>query len=261
MNQTAPSDAHDDVVGAVEALALVAVGDHRDRAVVLGALDAPGAVRAAHEPALAVDRVAVGVARRRAEDADVAGGLVPAQHPVVGDVAPDQVAPGREVGRPLGPAAALEQLLDARARAHEAPEALVEDLVLVRSQGCGPPQTSSRKTISVASRATRAELEDAGVAARALRVARGDLLEQLVHGELVLAQRAERLAAGVQVAALGQRDQLLELGLDRLGLGLGGLDALVLDDLLAEVRQQRLAVRGAAAELVAGLLVAHRGGS
>jgi hypothetical protein len=49
-----------------------------------------------------------------------------------------------------------------------------------------------------------------------------------VHGELVLAERAERLPAGVQVAALGQGDELLELGLDRLGLGLGGLDALVL---------------------------------
>ena len=143
--------AHDDVVGAVQALAVEAVGDRRDRAVVLGALDAPGAVRAAHQPSLAVDGVAVGVARRRAEDADVAGGLVPAQDAVVGDVAPHQVAAGREVGRALGPAGALEELLDARARAHEAPEALVEDLVLVRSQGCGPPQTSSRKTISVAS--------------------------------------------------------------------------------------------------------------
>jgi hypothetical protein len=53
-----------------------------------------------------------------------------------------------------------------------------------------------------------------------------------VHGELVLAKGAERLPAGVQVAALGQGDELLELGLDRLGLGLRRLDALVLDDLL-----------------------------
>ena len=90
--------------------------------------------------------------------------------------------------------------------------------------------------------ATRAELEDAGVAAGPLRVARSDLLEQLVDGELVLPQRAERLPAGVEVAALGQRDQLLDLGLDGLGLRLGGLDPLVLDDLLAEVRQQRLAM-------------------
>ena len=92
--------------------------------------------------------------------------------------------------------------------------------------------------------ATRTELEDAGVAARPLRVARSDLLEQLVDGELVLAERRQRLAPGVQVAALGERDQLLDLGLDGLGLGLGRLDPLVLDDLLAEVAQQRLAVRG-----------------
>jgi hypothetical protein len=98
---------HDDVVGAVEALAVVAVGDDGDRAVVLGALDAPGALRAAHEAPLAIDRVAVGVARRRAEDADGPGRLVPAQDAVVGDVAPDEVAPRREVGGALGPAAAL----------------------------------------------------------------------------------------------------------------------------------------------------------
>src|SRR6476620_8617498 len=104
---------------------------------------------------------------------------------------------------------------------------------------------------------TRTELEDAGVAAGALRVAGRHLLEELVHGELVLAERAEGLAAGMQVAAPRKRDQLLDLGLDRLGLGLGGLDPLMLDDLLAEVREQRLAVRCVAGELVAGLWVAQ----
>src|SRR5688500_14949318 len=71
-------------------------------------------------------------------------------------------------------------------------------------------------------RPARPELDDPRVAAVAVRVARGDLLEQLVDEELVLAQLREGLAAGVQVAALGQRDQLLELWLDRLGLRLGG---------------------------------------
>src|SRR6202011_4716361 len=56
----------------------------------------------------------------------------------------------------------------------------------------------------------------------------------------------------------GQRDQLLDLGLDGLGLGLGRHDPLVLDDLLAEVHEQRLAVGAVAAELVFGLLVSHR---
>jgi hypothetical protein len=105
--------------------------------------------------------------------------------------------------------------------------------------------------------ATRTELEDARVAARPVGVAWRNLGEQLVHGELVLGERGERLAAGVQVAALGERDQLLDLGLDGLGLGLGRFDPLVLDDLLAEVHEQRLAMSGVAAELVACLLVAH----
>src|SRR5262249_11268225 len=83
---------------------------------------------------------------------------------------------------------------------------------------------------------TRTELEDARVAARALGVARRDLLEQLVDHALVgVLQRRDRLPAGVKVALLGQRDQLLDLRLDRLGLGLGGLDALVVDDLHAQV--------------------------
>src|SRR5947209_817430 len=102
--------------------------------------------------------------------------------------------------------------------------------------------------------AARPELEDPRVAARALAVARGDLLEELVDGELVLPEGRERLPARVEVAALGERDQLLHLGLDRLGLRLRRLDALVLDDLLAEVGEQRLAVRRVAAELAPLLL-------
>ena len=53
-------------------------------------------------------------------------------------------------------------------------------------------------------RAARAELDDPRVAAGALRVAGRDLLEELVDQELVLAQLRERLAARVQVAALGR---------------------------------------------------------
>src|SRR3954451_20318004 len=107
-------------------------------------------------------------------------------------------------------------------------------------------------------RATRPELEDAGVAARPLAVTRRDLLEQLVDGELVLPEGRQRLAPRVQVAALGQRDQLLDLGLDGLGLRLAGLDPLVLDQLAREVAQERLAMGGITAELVSLLAVAHR---
>src|SRR3954447_8312023 len=106
-------------------------------------------------------------------------------------------------------------------------------------------------------RPARTELEDARVATVALDVPRGDLVEQLVDRELVLPERRQSLATRVQITALGERDELLDLRLDRLGLRLAGLDALVLDDLLAEVGEQRLAMRGAARELVAGLLMAH----
>src|SRR3954464_4416514 len=67
-----------------------------------------------------------------------------------------------------------------------------------------------------------------------------------------------RLPAGGQAALLGQRDQLLDLRLGRLGLRLRRLDALVVDDLDAQVGQQRLAMRGRARQLVADLLVAHQ---
>src|SRR5205085_12007078 len=61
----------------------------------------------------------------------------------------------------------------------------------------------------------------------------------------------------MQITPLGQGDQLLELGLDRLGLGLGGPDPLVRDDLLGQVHQQRLAVRRVTRQLISVPLVAH----
>ena len=81
------------VVGGVERLALELVGQHGDAAVVLVADHAAVAVLAGDLPALVVERVAVAVAGRVAEDADVAVLLQPAQLDVVGDVAPEQVRP------------------------------------------------------------------------------------------------------------------------------------------------------------------------
>ena len=85
-------------------------------------------------------------------------------------------------------------------------------------------------------RLARADLDDPGVSTGAIRVTRRDLLEELVDSELVLTQRRKGLAPGMQVAALAERDQLLDLRLGGLGLRLAGLDALVLDDLLREIR-------------------------
>ena len=94
---------------------------------MLGPAHAPVAVLAGDEAALAVDRVAVGMAGRMAKDADRIRGLVEAHHAVVGNVAPDQIAPGREIGGPFRPAAALRQLFQPRRSDEQAPEAIVED--------------------------------------------------------------------------------------------------------------------------------------
>jgi len=48
----------------------------------------------------------------------------------------------------------------------------------------------------------------------------------------------------VEVAALGEGDQLLDLGLHGLRLGLRGLDPLVLDQVAGEVAKERAAVSG-----------------
>ena len=100
-------------------------------------------------------------------------------------------------------------------------------------------------------RAARAELDDPRVAAGALRVARARSPRTACgRGTGPGPSVGQRLAPGVEVAALGERDQLLDLGLDRLGLRLAGLDPLVLDQLAREVAQQRLAMRRVTAELV-----------
>ena len=52
---------HDHVVRAVEPFSLIALGQDRDRPVVLDPGDASGAVLAADHPALAVEGAAVGV--------------------------------------------------------------------------------------------------------------------------------------------------------------------------------------------------------
>src|SRR3954463_1746956 len=130
-------------------------------------------------------------------------------------------------------------------------------MIGVGRRGC-PPSHQFDVDHFRAVRHARAELEDPGVAARTLGVARSDLLEELVDHALVgMLEDRGRLAARVQVTLARERDELLDLRLDRLGLGLGGLDALVVDDLDAEVGEQRLAMGAVAAELMSRLLMAH----
>ena len=96
---------HHDVVRRVQLLALIAVGQHGDRAVILGADHAPAAMLAGDQAALTVARVAVGVVGGLAEDADRAGLFFPLQDAVVGNVAPQHVAAVAEIHRPFRPAA------------------------------------------------------------------------------------------------------------------------------------------------------------
>src|SRR5690606_29641695 len=119
---------HDGIVRRVEPLALVAVGDDGDGTVGFGAGDTPGAVLAGDEPTLAVARVAVRIVGIGAKHADAAVDAVrhPAQHAVVGDVAPDEVVPVIEPAGTLCPAAAVEEQLLLAGAVDEPDEPLVE---------------------------------------------------------------------------------------------------------------------------------------
>src|SRR6185369_16501592 len=94
------------VIGGVEVLALPALGEHRDRAIVLVANDASGGVLTRDEAASEVEGVAVALGRRLANDADPAVVVEPAELPIVGGVAPDQVTADGAPGGALGPQAA-----------------------------------------------------------------------------------------------------------------------------------------------------------
>src|SRR5207247_5082161 len=94
---------HDDVVGGVQPLALILVGDYGDGPGRLVPDDATAAVLARELPALVVERVAVAVPGRVTEDRDVAVLFNPAHLDVVGDVAPDQVPADSVPGRTFGP--------------------------------------------------------------------------------------------------------------------------------------------------------------
>src|SRR5437899_3667184 len=112
----------DNVVRRVEALAVVRVRDDRHRAVVLVADDAAGQMFARELAALKVERVAVAVVRRAAEDGNASVVFKPAQLPVVGNVAPDQVTPLTAPGRSLRPQSARPEPLDRRVALSKAVE-------------------------------------------------------------------------------------------------------------------------------------------
>src|SRR5215510_3907946 len=94
----------------------------------IGAGDAPAAVLAGDEAALAVARVAVGVIGGLAEHADPPGLLVPAHDAVVGNIAPQEAARVAEIDRPLVEAAAGGDAFDAGERDAIFLEARIEHL-------------------------------------------------------------------------------------------------------------------------------------
>src|SRR5205807_8850560 len=69
---------------------------------------------------------------------------------------------------------------------------------------------------------------------------------------------SDRLAARMQIAFLGQRDQLLDDRTQVLGLGQRGGDLLVLDQRRGEMLEQRDTLVRAAIELAVGVAVTHR---
>ena len=116
----------DDVVGRVESLAVVGVGDHGHRAVELVADDASGEMLAGELPPLEVERIAIAVVRGHAEHAHVTVVFQPSHLPVVGNVAPDEITALRVPGRPLRPQRPGPQSLDRRVGLAEAIEARID---------------------------------------------------------------------------------------------------------------------------------------
>ena len=144
MNQIEPSDLTTTSLGELKPLALPAVGDHGDAAVDLGARHPAGQMLAGDEPALIVDGVAVRVVGALAEHRDFVRWLDVAHHAVVGDVGPDEIAPGGEPGRALAPARAGPQPLDAHMAGETGLESLIDDddfrsLYSGRSTSCPSP--------------------------------------------------------------------------------------------------------------------------
>src|SRR4029077_11778623 len=118
------------VVWGIKALAAPVVGDRDDAAVVLGSAHAPAGMLAGDEPSLSIDGVAVGIVGRLAEDADLTVRLVIAQHPVVRNIRPDQIAARKEIGRSFRPAASGEKFVHLRTGVEQPCKSLIEYLVV-----------------------------------------------------------------------------------------------------------------------------------
>ena len=93
-----------------------------------------------HQTAMPVGGIAVREVRRLAKDAHMPVGFVITQHPVIGNIRPDQIAPGGEIGRPFGPATPRIELFHSGAVVDQAGKALVYDLEIL---GHGYPHAAT----------------------------------------------------------------------------------------------------------------------
>src|SRR6202012_2793745 len=103
---------------------------------------------------------------------------------------------------------------------------------------------------------TETGLQNAGVAAIAGLVALGDRREQL-GDDLFVAQIRNRLAAGVQIAALAEGDQLLGHRTKVLGLRQDGLDLLMLQQGNGEIGEKGLTGSSGAVQLATAHTMTH----
>ena len=132
------------VVGRVETLAVEAIGQHgaRCRRSSVREMQRPRCSHDTRRPSRSTVWPLVFI-DGCAEHRHRAVGLVPAQHAVVRNVGPHQVAPGGEPGRPLGPAAAGVELLDVHVGKRQRREARIDHLEAV-GQFDSPCTDSSR---------------------------------------------------------------------------------------------------------------------
>src|SRR5262249_51249550 len=118
---------HHDVIRSVQRLALIALGEHRERAVIFRARHPAGGVLAGDEASLPVTRVAIGVMGGLTKHTHAAGLFHPAQHAIVGDVTPHQEAPIPKPAGALGPQRSGVEALDWRVTQAIGPETWIED--------------------------------------------------------------------------------------------------------------------------------------
>ena len=79
---------HDNIIRAVQPLALVAIGQNSDRTIIFKAHHAAAEMLTRNHAALTVSRMAIGVVGGLAPGADRTGFLIPFQHAVIRNIGP-----------------------------------------------------------------------------------------------------------------------------------------------------------------------------